>query len=247
MRSSLLLLAVLCLAGCPAGKPVEQETQPPPFPATTPPPTPTPTPTPVVPEMASFEGVWATVDKDGDPFDLVIFPNGQAVTNWTKGPPGAEGERGVWRREGNRLLVFYTDGWTDVLESVDGQIRHRGYAPGVSLEGPPTNEAPAGRIEGPAGKVVGVWRLNREPDGSYLYLALLSSGRAVSTVNGGTEGTWKPEGKGVRCQWQDGWIDLLEKGDSGWTRRSWIGEETGEAADVSAAVRVGEDRFAITP
>jgi hypothetical protein len=196
----------------------------------------------------SFEGVWTTRDDQGDTFDMVIFPNGQAVTNWSKGLGGAKGERGFWRRDGARLIAIYEDGWTDILEPAEGGYLHKGFAPGTSLDAAPTNSARVEPVSGPAAAYVGVWRLNQEPDGTYQYVALFSSGRAFSTVNGGTEGKWEATEKGALCTWpRDGWMDLIEHGPNGWQKRSWVGSETETPADVSPVVRVGEDRFSLIP
>ncbi len=196
----------------------------------------------------SFEGIWATKDEQGEAFDMVIFPNGQAVTTWAKGVEGARGERGFWRKEGNRLVALYDDGWTDVLEPAAEGFLHKGFPPGTHIGGPPANSAPAVKIAAPAANYAGIWRMNREPDGSYQYVALFSGGRALSTVNGGAEGKWEATEKGARCAWpKDGWVDLIEHGPQGWQKRSWVGSETETPADVSPVMRVGEEKFLITP
>jgi hypothetical protein len=179
---------------------------------------------------------------------MVIFPNGQAVTNWSKGIEGAKGERGFWRREGARLIAVYEDGWTDVLEPDGEGFVHKGFSPQTQIGGPPTNSAKAERVPSPAATYAGVWRLNREPGGTYQYVALFSHGRALSTVNGGTPGTWEATPAGVRCTWpKDGWVDLIEHGPQGWQKRSWVGPETETPADESPVVRVGEEKFSVTP
>jgi hypothetical protein len=268
MRYLSVLLLSLAVFGCQAEVPPSQpESQPEPQAESTPTvqdaptePSPTPSAPPDAPaadvperpgaiaSAPSFEGVWSTRDDQGEAFDMVIFPNGQAVTNWSKGLGGAKGERGFWRKDGTRLIAIYEDGWTDVLEPADGGYVHKGFAPGTSLDAPPTNSAPAQRISGAAAGYAGVWRMNREPDGTYQYVALFSGGRAFSTVNGGSEGKWEITDKGARCTWpRDGWVDQIEHGPNGWQKRSWVGSESEMPADVSPVVRVGEEKFAITP
>ena len=179
---------------------------------------------------------------------MILFPNGQAVTTWSKGVGGARGERGFWRRENNRLIAIYEDGWTDVLEPAGDEFRHKGFSPETPIGNSPTNSAPATRVDGPAATFTGIWRMNREPDGSYQYVSLFSNGRALSTVNGGTEGAWEATEKGARCTWpKDGWVDLIEHGPQGWQKRSWVGPESETPADISPVLRVGEEKFAITP
>lgn len=265
MRLSLALLVCLLLAGCPAPKPTPVDSpQPltPSVPHSTPAPTPTPaepapspitettptpSPTPAATPVTDFTGVWSTTDEQGQVFNIVIFPNGQVVTNWTKGKSGAYGERGLWRMEGSRLIAFYSDGTSDLMESTDSGIRYTGYVAGVSLDRPATASAQAVRLTDPVSKFLGVWRLNKEPDGTYQYLSLQSNGRAYSSVNGGTEGQWVVSGDGAECTWPDGWVDRLEATADGWQKRSSVGVSDEAPADLSPAVRVGEAKFEIFP
>lgn len=198
----------------------------------------------------SYAGVWTTADEQQQLFDLMLFPNGQAVSNWTKGTAGVRGERGFWREIEGRAVVVFQDGWTDVIQSVDGGFEHAGYAPGTSLADPPTNRAKTWLLEGPQATLIGVWRLNREPDGSFLYMALQSNGRAASSINGLTEGRWEISGKGLKCTWPEGWTDLFERSPAGaWEKSTWVGEKPEDPAmiDISPAVRVGEAPFVVAP
>jgi hypothetical protein len=241
--ATFLLLFAVFATGCskpvPPAPPTEQR---PPAKAVA---TPAPSGKPVA--KISYAGTWAVTDDQGQVFDIAVFSNGQAASNWTKGHAGARGERGFWRVENNRLFVFFQDGWTDVISGADGEFEHRGFEPGATLEGPPKNQSAAKRLEG-AG-FVGVWCLNKEPDGSHLYVALQSSGRAFSSIGGGTEGTWEVTKEGALCKWPDGWNDLIYPVDGAFQKRSWVGPAGQETAppDISPAVRVGEAGFFITP
>lgn len=256
MRCSPALLLCLFLSACPARKaPDNAQPSPTPAPVSTPAVSPPPSPPPLAisenadskPEATEFIGAWTTTDEQGQLFDVLIFPNGQAVTTWTKGKHGARGELGFWRMENTRLLIFLEDGWTDSLEKTPDGIVHHGYPPGSSLDKPPATTEPAKRLSHNVEDIVGIWRLNKEPDSGYQYLALQSSGRAFSSVNGGTEGTWSQKGKTVECTWPDGWIDTLEATPEGFQKRSFIGASQDPPADVSPAVRLGEQPFAIEP
>ena len=195
----------------------------------------------------SYAGIWTTADAQGQAFDIVIFPNGQAVTNWTKGTDGARGERGYWRQDQQRLTAVYSDGSTDIIAPDGSEFRHQRYSAGSPLDSQPTAQTEAERAEGRQFALVGVWRLNKEPDGSHLYIALQSNGRAISTINGGTEGKWTANERGALCEWPDGWVDQIERGAAGWQKRSWIGSESSAPADLSLATRVGETRFSVEP
>jgi hypothetical protein len=275
MRTFPALAAFLLFAGCPSENRIPPPSSPTPTPAQ--PPTPTATMSPeaasgtptaasdaatatsvtgleaatATPEAVrnkiSYEGIWTTADEQGQAFDIVIFPNGQAVTNWTKGTEGARGERGYWRQDQQRLTAVYSDGSTDIIAPDGSGFRHQRYSAGSPLDSQPTAQTEAERAEGRQFALVGVWRLNKEPDGSHLYIALQSNGRAISTINGGTEGKWTANERGALCEWPDGWVDQIERGTAGWQKRSWIGSESSAPADLSLATRVGETRFSVEP
>jgi len=254
MRLSLALFLCFLLAGCPAPKPSppSPETPAPSTPVPTSPeaspaPSSTPEPAPTPPPVTNFVGTWTTSDEQGQVFDLVIFPNGQVVTNWTKGKDGAYGERGLWRQEGSRLIAFYHDGSSDIMEATPEGVRYAGHAAGAPLDRAPSSTATAQQRPEAEARFLGVWRLNKEPDGTYQYLSLQSNGRAFSSVNGGTEGKWSVVGGAAECTWPDGWVDRLELTNDGWQKRSSIGSGTDTPADLSPALRVGETRFEITP
>lgn len=193
-----------------------------------------------------FVGAWAAADKNGQTFDLVLFPNGQAVTTRSKGTSGAMGERGFWRTTPGGATAFFADGWTDHLVVEGNGILHQSYAADRPPGDTPTDQSPAVRADGDKAGFVGVWRLNKEADGSYLSIILQSSGRALSNVNG--EGKWETTPEGARCTWPDGWNDLIFRSPEGYQKRSWVGpEQNATPPDISDAIRVGESRFQITP
>lgn len=192
-------------------------------------------------------GTWCTQGNNDQPFDLVLFDSGQAVSTWVKGPTGAKGERGFWRKTAQGVLVFFEDGWTDQLILTNEGVVHQGFAPGISPGEPPTNEATAEKTSPDTAVFTGVWRLNREPDGSYLYITLQANGAAFSTINGITEGRWELTEGGAKATWPDGWVDVIERVDGSWQKRSWVGGESATPADLTQATRVGETRFGLTP
>lgn len=92
-------------------------------------------------------GLWRFHHTDGTPFHAWLKPDQTATTDW------AGGERGIWRWEGGRVRVYYTDGWDDVLYAAGGAYRKAGYAPDADRCGPPSNDTAAEKVSGnPAAK-----------------------------------------------------------------------------------------------
>jgi hypothetical protein len=87
-------------------------------------------------------GLWRFHHTDGTPFHAWLKSDQTATTDW------AGGERGVWRWEGARVRVYYTDGWDDVLYARDGAYRKAGYAPDADRCGPASNDTEAEKVSG---------------------------------------------------------------------------------------------------
>ena len=85
-------------------------------------------------------GLWRFHHTDGTPFHAWLKDDQTATTDWDKG------ERGVWRWEGDRVRVYYTDGWDDVLYLKDGKFRKSGYAPGADRCAAPSNDTGAEKV-----------------------------------------------------------------------------------------------------
>lgn len=212
-----------------------------------PPPAPTPNATVAispVPKENSYVGVWTVHDSPA--FDIVVFSSGQAISTRIKAASSSQGERGFWRVLNKEFTVFWDSGRTDrIISSADKYVLQSMEPDGALYSA----EVPATRVEDHLAGYIGIWRLNKEPDGSYLYLILQSSGRAWSTIAGGTEGKWEVTKEGALCSWPDGWMDLIFTTPGGYQKRSWVGPlpQNTTASDVSDAIRVGSGKFTITP
>lgn len=82
-------------------------------------------------------GLWRFFHSDGKPFTARLMADQTAATDW------GGGEHGIWRWEGKRVHVYYTDGWDDVLYARGKGFRKAGYAPGDSRCAKPSNDTKA--------------------------------------------------------------------------------------------------------
>lgn len=196
-----------------------------------------------------FVGGWTTQDAEGYTFDFFLFSNGQFVSTSTKSASGARGERGFWRADEAGVLVFLDSGASQRLRPMEGGFQILHFHSGEPVSTQPHHVAVAKRLEGDMTAFVGVWKLNIEPDGTYLYMALQSTGRAFSSISGGTEGKWEVTKEGALVQWPDGWTDLIFPTAEGFQKRSWVGavEQNTTPPDISPATRAGETHFDVLP
>lgn len=96
-------------------------------------------------------GTWALTDNDNLLFNLLLRPDGSALTAAGSRGPRSEAsgrlhaddlmEVGRWRGWGNGVRVDYSDGWTDtILVSPGGPIQWS-WQPGSDRSGPPPTPA----------------------------------------------------------------------------------------------------------
>ena len=82
-------------------------------------------------------GLWRFYHTDGSPFLARLQADQSATTDF------GQGEVGIWRWEGSRVRLYYTDGWDDLLYLQDGKFRKAGYAPGADRCAAPSNDTAA--------------------------------------------------------------------------------------------------------
>lgn len=85
-------------------------------------------------------GLWRFHHTDGSVFHGRLYPDQTATTDF------GEGERGIWRAEGEAVRMLYTDGWDDLLMADGDGFRKESWEPGADRCGPPTNANPAERL-----------------------------------------------------------------------------------------------------
>lgn len=181
-----------------------------------------------IPAAASAEadpkrliGSWALTDNDNLLFNLLMRPDGSALTAAGSRGPRSEAngrlnaddlvEVGRWRGWANGVRVDYSDGWTDTILVAPGGPIQWSWRPGSDRNGPPTNTGKAVRLSGPEMAWVGVYRLQPTQPELPPYLAtLLSSGRAFNTIDSVSAGSWRQESNRVVIDWASGWRTTLE-------------------------------------
>jgi len=104
-------------------------------------------------DAEKFIGVWKLEDENGDVFYLETKADRTARSSYSGGPEGVFGETGVWRHEGNRILVAYNSGWIDILVYGGGEVKKYSYAPGQVFGGKFDNVSSAERVDPKEAKI----------------------------------------------------------------------------------------------
>jgi hypothetical protein len=169
-------------------------------------------------------GTWSLTDSENELFNVMLQPDGAAVSTWWKGDEGAKGERGRWMIENGVLVVRWTDGWIDAVRRGHSGYEKYSYGPGVPANSTPTSFGQAVKVEGPAQRYTGVWTIPGALPGSRyeLFVALRSDGSAVKSIDEVRAGTWQVEGESCRVVWADGWSSVIEPTEDGsFFSKSW--------------------------
>lgn len=169
-------------------------------------------------------GTWSLTDSENELFNVMLQPDGAAVSTWWKGDDGAKGERGRWMIENGVLVVRWTDGWIDAVRRGHSGYEKYSYGPGVPAHSTPTSFGQAVKVEGPAQRYTGVWTIPGAISGARyeLIVALRSDGSAMKSTDEVKVGTWQLDGDNCRIVWADGWSSLIEPTDDGsFFSKSW--------------------------
>jgi hypothetical protein len=142
---------------------------------------------------ADLQGAWSFISKDGRLLNIVLMPDGKAISSWWEPERKIFGESGKYSvaEDGTATLTF-PSGWRDVLKpSADG-FTIEAFNPSAETAGlPPTIMGPANRVAPPLGNFVGVWQANMAQPWGRVVIALKSDGTARTTDAPDAEGTWQ--------------------------------------------------------
>lgn len=77
----------------------------------------------------TWSGVWQITNENGHTFCLTLDQSGLAIAD--------QGVNGKWSPIGNRIIISWDNGWTDVIEPDNDGFEKRAYAPDVAIEEKP--------------------------------------------------------------------------------------------------------------
>lgn len=188
-----------------------------------------------------FSGAWSVAAPNA-PFDLVVFRNGQCVRVSPSTNPLEKGSRGLIQPAAQGAILIFEDGDAATLRASRNLVE---WTDGISKRGRRTSAIP---LSNDLSRYVGLWRLNPEPDGRYLYVQLHSDGSARDSL-GSAVGRWESLDDGVLCSWPDGWRDWITPDGDKYIKRSWAPGSplSNDPVDTSIAMRVGEKPFEFAP
>ena len=199
----------------------------------------------VVPGV-TWPGTWV-LTGGGESIEITLFENGQVASPTPGTRNGLPGRRGFWRVDGVRVMVALEDGSELIFVSKRGRVLWTDDASRSSRQIAATQQA--NQVALPAGDYCGIWRLEPQPDGRFLYAVLFADGSAANSIPGAPRGKWISDRESAVVQWSDGWLDRLTRTDRGARKESFApgSGPDASAVDTTLAIQVGRTPFEISP
>ena len=171
--------------------------------------------------LASPSGTWSFNDSRNRLFNVVLRPDGGAISSWWFGASAASGERGTWRRHGTAIDIVWTDGWEDELRAGRDGVTRRSWSPGASRASRPASFGSAVRVGPDEARFIGVFRCyDSSTDRDYM-VALNAAGLAARTDHGTGLGLWTSDGDSATISWPDSARQEIAWRDGVYLERSW--------------------------
>lgn len=188
--------------------------------------------------------IWTTTGSDGHVRDFLLWPGGVAVSVSGGKHGDGRGLRGFWHESGKLRLVMMESGASAKIDTDRSVITEFDGGRSVSKR---AENRPAAAIGAASARWLGVWIWSRAGAAGTRYVSLVSDGSALATP--GTHGRWVRVPRGIRVEWHDGAIDLLQFDEAGAALRSWPrGSLTrADRPQPTRPERVGTDGFRVMP
>lgn len=96
----------------------------------------------------SYVGTWKVTDSKGRVFFIEVKESGEASSRWEDPNEARRGRTGTWEAGADKVVIVWDNGWRDVIgPAQDGAgFVKRAFAPKLKIEGKPTNEAAAEKV-----------------------------------------------------------------------------------------------------
>lgn len=204
---------------------------------------------PIVPSAKEFMGVWVIGDTPEQRFDLVVLPNGTAISTYMEGPNETRGEFGKWELKDKDLVISFDSGWRDVLSPQGNEYVKKSYAPGTDLAGEANNTSMAEEYFGPKLPFVGVWQGNDHNGKPLFFMALASDGNGRKSNNLNAFADWVVFENTAQIAWTDGtYNELTPETRTEALLKVWKKETPREQdPDASFKIRMVQDATSMVP
>lgn len=96
---------------------------------------------------ADYIGIWKVQDGKAREFFIELKAGGVAASKWAAVAEQRRNEAGTWKLVGGAAHIIWGNGWREVLSRTGEGFVKKAYAPALSLEGTPSNQSPAVKVD----------------------------------------------------------------------------------------------------
>lgn len=96
---------------------------------------------------STYVGMWKVKDSKERVFFIVIKAGGEAASKWEDEAEAKRGQHGTWKQLDDKVVVLWDNGWRETISATETGFVKKAYAPKWTLEGKPSNESPAEKVE----------------------------------------------------------------------------------------------------
>ncbi len=97
------------------------------------------------PEAATFAGTWKVADAKARVFFIDLKADGAAASRWQDPAESRRNQTGSWKLVEGAAVIVWDNGWRETIGASGAGFVKRAFAPGLKLDGKPSNETPAER------------------------------------------------------------------------------------------------------
>lgn len=99
-------------------------------------------------ETSEFVGIWKVQDGRQQTFYITLSADGSAASAWVEPQLASRGQTGTWKLVDGVATIIWDNGWRETISAKeDGGFTKRAFNPRASLDGEPTNESPAEKVD----------------------------------------------------------------------------------------------------
>lgn len=96
---------------------------------------------------ADYLGIWKVQDGKQREFFIELKAGGVAASRWAAAAEQRRNETGTWKLVGGAAHIIWGNGWREVISRTGEGFVKKAYAPSLSLEGAPSNQSPAAKVD----------------------------------------------------------------------------------------------------
>ena len=98
-------------------------------------------------ETSAFAGSWKVTDAKERVFFIDLKADGTAASRWQDAAETRRNQTGTWKLVDGAAVINWDNGWRETISAAGAGFVKKAYAPKLTLEGEPSNQTPAEKVD----------------------------------------------------------------------------------------------------